>query len=124
MEWCSPLWAGAPASHISRLHTVETKAFWIIGISRHEAEPLGLSLSHRRHVAITNHCTFSSMKDSQMVNYTLVPNQLMDHSTGKFMRKGKVGDWKNHFTVAQSEEFDRVYNQKMKGYDINFIWDI
>ena len=37
MENCSPLWAGAPASHLSRLHAVETKAFGIIGISREEA---------------------------------------------------------------------------------------
>ena len=48
MEYCSPLWAGAPASHLSRLHAVETKAFRIIGISHDEAESLGLSLSHRR----------------------------------------------------------------------------
>ena len=48
MEYCSPLWAGAPASHLSQLHAVETKAFWIIGISHGEAESLGLSLSHRR----------------------------------------------------------------------------
>ena len=33
MEYCSPLWAGAPASHLSRLHAVESKAFRIIGIS-------------------------------------------------------------------------------------------
>ena len=37
MEYCSPLWAGAPASHLSWLHAVETKAFRIIGISRNEA---------------------------------------------------------------------------------------
>ena len=30
MEYCSPLWVGAPASHLSRLHAVETKAFRII----------------------------------------------------------------------------------------------
>ena len=48
MEYCTSLWAGVPASHLSRLHAVETKAFWIIGISRNEAESLGLSLSHRR----------------------------------------------------------------------------
>jgi len=50
MEYCSPLWAGAPASHLSRLHAVETKAFRIIGFSHDEAESLGLSLSHRRQV--------------------------------------------------------------------------
>ena len=48
MEYCSPLWADAPASHLSRLPAVETKAFRIIGISRNEAESLGLSLNHRR----------------------------------------------------------------------------
>ena len=45
MEYCSPLWAGAPASHLSPLHAVETKAFRIIGISCDEAESLGPSLS-------------------------------------------------------------------------------
>ena len=50
MEYCSPLWADAPASHLSRLHAVETKAFRIIDISRDEAESLGLSLSHHRQV--------------------------------------------------------------------------
>ena len=50
MEDCSPLWAGAIASHLSWLHAVETKAFRIIGISRGKAESLGTSLSPRRQV--------------------------------------------------------------------------
>ena len=50
MEYCSPLWGGAPASQLARLDAVETKAFRIIGISRDEAESLGLSLSHQRQV--------------------------------------------------------------------------
>ena len=50
MEYCSPLWAGAPTSHLSRLHAAEIKAFRIIGFSRDEAESLGLSLSHSRQV--------------------------------------------------------------------------
>ena len=51
MEYCSPLWDRAPASHLSRLHAVETKAYRIIGISHDETESLGLSLSHRRQVS-------------------------------------------------------------------------
>ena len=50
MEYCSPFWAGAPASHLSRLHAVKTKACRIIGVSHDEAESLVLSLSHRRPV--------------------------------------------------------------------------
>ena len=50
MEYCSLLWAGAPASHIAQFDTVETKAFKVIGISRDEAESMGLSLHHCRQV--------------------------------------------------------------------------
>ena len=66
MEYCSPLWAGAPASHLSRLHAVETEAFWIIGISCDEAESLGLSLSHRRQIGGLSvfHCLLSSLAPS------------------------------------------------------------
>ena len=50
MKYCSPLWAGTPASHLTLLDAVETKAFRIIGSSRDEAESLGLSLCHCRQV--------------------------------------------------------------------------
>ena len=50
IEYCFPLWTGSPASHLPQPYTMETKAFNIIGISRDEPEPMGLSLHHRQRV--------------------------------------------------------------------------
>ena len=45
MEHCSPLWAGAPASHLALLDAMENKVLKIIGISHDEPECLDLLLS-------------------------------------------------------------------------------
>ena len=37
---------------------------------------------------------------------------------------GEVGDWKNWFTVAQNEEFDQLYFDKMKDSKLNFRFEI
>jgi hypothetical protein len=37
---------------------------------------------------------------------------------------GVVGDWKNHFTVAQNERFDQLYNEKMKGITFSYKYTI
>jgi hypothetical protein len=31
-----------------------------------------------------------------------------------------IGDWKNHFTVSQNEEFEAIADEKMKGSIFNY----
>ena len=38
---------------------------------------------------------------------------------GDFMRKGVVGDWKNHFTPEQIARLDVVYEMKLKHTSID-----
>ncbi|XP_068166098.1 sulfotransferase 2B1-like [Antennarius striatus] len=62
------------------------------------------------------HSSFSVMKENNMVNYTLLPECIMEHSKGSFMRKGKTEDWKNMFTEEQNENFKRICESKMKDW--------
>ncbi|XP_077595836.1 sulfotransferase 1C2 [Stigmatopora nigra] len=81
---------------------------------------LDLSLSDdviRRIVELT---TFKNMKENPMANYTFIPMVVFDQNISNFMRKGEVGDWKNHFTPQQSAEFDEDYEKKMKHANIPF----
>ncbi|XP_028663774.2 sulfotransferase 1C1-like [Erpetoichthys calabaricus] len=67
--------------------------------------------------------TFSNMKDNPMANYTTIPDSVFDYSKSTFMRKGQVGDWKNHFSAEEAALFDKHYEEKMADCNIPFRCD-
>ncbi|XP_069757977.1 sulfotransferase family 5A, member 1 isoform X2 [Narcine bancroftii] len=67
------------------------------------------------------HCTFANMKKNKMINYTLIPNEILDHQKGEFMRKGMVGNWKEHFTQEQKQDFEKTFQEKMSGLNIVLV---
>ncbi|GFS23757.1 sulfotransferase family cytosolic 1B member 1 [Elysia marginata] len=62
---------------------------------------------------VVNKTSFDSMKASKGKNETYREKDKTE--TPIMYRKGKVGDWKNWFTVAQAEQFDAIFEQEMKG---------
>ncbi|KAM9425777.1 cytosolic sulfotransferase 2-like [Pholidichthys leucotaenia] len=83
---------------------------------------LGLSPSAEEKEEIMAKATFHNMKSNSMTNYTWIKH--LNQKCSSFMRKGKVGDWKNHFTVSQNEQFDEDYKQKMKTPELQFHFEV
>ncbi|XP_059188628.1 cytosolic sulfotransferase 2-like [Centropristis striata] len=79
---------------------------------------LGLSCSDEEKKRVTGGVQFDNMKKDKMANYSTM--EVMNFKVSPFMRKGKVGDWKNHFTVAQNEKFDEDYKKKMTDTTLQF----
>ncbi|XP_070560858.1 sulfotransferase 1B1-like isoform X3 [Ptychodera flava] len=68
---------------------------------------------------IVEFCSFKKMRKSETVNISLVVGEKNKH---QFIRKGVVGDWTNFFTVAQNKEYEKIYEERMKGSGLDFEW--
>ena len=74
---------------------------------------------------ILDYTSFKNMKNNPMTNYENVKNgKYIRSDISPFMRKGIVGDWKNHFTVEQSLQFDKIYDQALHSSNIHVKYQI
>ncbi|XP_057618545.1 sulfotransferase 2A1-like isoform X1 [Chionomys nivalis] len=75
---------------------------------------LGKKLETEELDQVLKHSSFQAMKENNMSNFSLLQDEVTNGL--KLMRKGTTGDWKNYFTVAQAEAFDKVFQEKMVGF--------
>uniref|UniRef100_A0A8C6I6U9 Sulfotransferase n=1 Tax=Mus spicilegus TaxID=10103 RepID=A0A8C6I6U9_MUSSI len=84
---------------------------------------LGKNLGADELDLVLKYSSFQAMKENNMSNYSLIKEDQITNGL-KLMRKGTTGDWKNHFTVAQAEAFDKVFQDKMVGFPPGmFPWE-
>ncbi|XP_006773163.1 PREDICTED: estrogen sulfotransferase [Myotis davidii] len=62
---------------------------------------------------------YEDMKELQLSRM-----EIMNQKISPFMRKGIIGDWKNHFTEALNKKFDMHYEQQMKGSTLKLRTEI
>ena len=66
--------------------------------------------------------TFDNMKDDKSANFSWCPLHYKEGGT-EFLRKGSVGDWRNYFSVNQSNEMGSIIDERLGGTGIEFEYD-
>ncbi|WIA42286.1 hypothetical protein OEZ86_008300 [Tetradesmus obliquus] len=77
----------------------------------------GHKLSGEAFEHVVNASSFKHMKQSRFANHQTM------RGFENFFRKGETGSWKEQFTVAQSEAFDKLYKQRMAGSGLDFDFE-
>ncbi|XP_047590492.1 amine sulfotransferase-like isoform X2 [Lutra lutra] len=86
---------------------------------------LGKGLSEEDMDVVVRQATFENMKYDPLANYdNIIATGYGPNAKGHFLRKGTIGDWKNHLTVEQNESFDKTFQREMKDFPLEFTWDM
>ncbi|XP_012508936.1 PREDICTED: bile salt sulfotransferase [Propithecus coquereli] len=73
---------------------------------------LGKKMEPEELNSVIKNSSFQVMKENKMSNFSLLSDTYIVHKE-PLMRKGVTGDWKNYFSVAQAEAFDKLFKEKM-----------
>ena len=86
-------------------------------------EFLGVTLTEDELEKLNEAVSFNAMKKNRSVNkMDELPHD--PESERSFMRKGKVGDWKNHFDEEMTAEWDKWLEDEFKKTDLTMVYEL
>ncbi|XP_071499182.1 sulfotransferase 1A1-like [Diadema antillarum] len=98
-----------------------------VGSVRDVANLLGVDLTAEELQKVVEHSSFKGMSKTYATGEASATEGNKDFfeqiKTLPFLGKGYAGQWKDRFTVAQNEIFDKFYNEKMTAEDPTFEFE-
>ncbi|XP_071488942.1 sulfotransferase 1A1-like isoform X1 [Diadema antillarum] len=87
------------------------------------AEHIGRPLSEELLQRVVENSSLSGMRKTYEKRAKQLKEPGAELARLKFISKGKTGQWKNYFTVAQNEIFDEYFRKEMEGVDIEIPFE-
>ncbi len=84
------------------------------------AQFIGANVSESVIDKVVAETSFKSMSKDDTANYSMI-DKFANPGATPFMRKGEVGDWRNHLSPEQSAEIDQLCQEKLK--DTGLVFD-
>jgi len=73
---------------------------------------------------MTQHLRFDSFSKNEAVNMETPKKMGLFNEDGNFCRKGKTGDWKNHFDAQLNARIDNWIKTNLAGTDLKFVTEL
>jgi len=88
------------------------------------AKFLNKTLTDDQLTNLTEHLRFDNFKKNEAVNNEAPKKMGLFNKHGNFIRKGKTGDWKNHFSPELNRKVDEWIAQNLAGTDLKFVTEL
>lgn len=85
------------------------------------AKFLDVKLTDKQVNEIVENSRFDKMKQNDKVNYSWYPDKGIAEKGKEFMRKGKIGDWKNCLTPEMSSEMEEKFYKPLAAQGLNMV---
>jgi len=85
---------------------------------------LGKTLSEEQLQVLVKHLHFDNFSKNESVNMEFLKEEGFANSGGNFIRKGKTGDWKNHFSSELNSRLDEWIEKNLEGTDLKFTMEL
>ncbi|XP_046448178.1 sulfotransferase 1B1-like isoform X1 [Daphnia pulex] len=85
---------------------------------------LGKSYSDEQLGKLTEHLKFENFQKNESVNSESGKKFGAMNEDGRFIRNGKTGDWKNHFSPELNSRIDEWIEKNLAGTDLKFVTEL